>query len=226
MAEPREPLQVRVDDEQHDRHRPEPAHDRVELEDGDEEDGERERAERRAPAPRESGPAGSSREAVRGLRASSSASISRLSPIASVRAPTIATVIQSQSRAGRDLADGEQHPDVRERQREDRVLELHQRREAARERDGRARSRLLCASVSARRRAARARARAPGCSTANPSRQPPGEPGRLTTSVAPCDAGDAAREQARAASSRASPRGSPRRSPAPRARSPRASPPA
>ena len=49
VAEPRDPLQVRVDDEEHDRDRPEPAHERVELEDGDEEDGERE--PRRAPAP-------------------------------------------------------------------------------------------------------------------------------------------------------------------------------
>ena len=102
VAEPRDALQVRVDDEEHDRDRPEPAHERVELEDGDEEDA---RARpRRAPSTcaRESVPAGSSRLAVRGLRASISASISRFRPIASVRAPTIATVTQSQSAADGD----------------------------------------------------------------------------------------------------------------------------
>ena len=46
---------------------------------------------------RVSRPDGSSRAAVRGLRASMRASISRLSPIASERAPTIASVIQSRS---------------------------------------------------------------------------------------------------------------------------------
>ena len=46
MAEPGDALEVRVDDEEEDRDRPEPAHDRVELEDGDEEDRERRCAER------------------------------------------------------------------------------------------------------------------------------------------------------------------------------------
>ena len=46
---------------------------------------------------RDSSPAGSSRRAVRGLRASISASISRFSAIASERAPAIATVIQTRS---------------------------------------------------------------------------------------------------------------------------------
>src|SRR5512133_2122585 len=46
---------------------------------------------------RESRPAGSSRVAVRGLRASISASTSRLMLIASERAPTIASVIQTKS---------------------------------------------------------------------------------------------------------------------------------
>ncbi len=44
---------------------------------------------------RVSNPAGSSRRAVRGLRASISASIRRLSAIASDRAPAMATVIQT-----------------------------------------------------------------------------------------------------------------------------------
>ena len=43
VAEPGDPLEVRVDDETDDRDRPEPAHDRVELPDGGEK--ERERAE-------------------------------------------------------------------------------------------------------------------------------------------------------------------------------------
>ncbi len=43
---------------------------------------------------RDSRPAGISRRAVRGLRASIAASIRRLSAIARLRAPTIATVIQ------------------------------------------------------------------------------------------------------------------------------------
>src|SRR5262249_29687893 len=47
--------------------------------------------------PRESAPDGSSRVAVRGLRASISASTSRLMLIASERAPTIASVIQIRS---------------------------------------------------------------------------------------------------------------------------------
>ena len=45
VAEPREPLQVRVDDEADDRDRPQPAHDRVELEDREQEQRERRGAE-------------------------------------------------------------------------------------------------------------------------------------------------------------------------------------
>ncbi len=48
---------------------------------------------------RDSSPAGISRRAVRGLRASIAASIRRLSAIARLRAPTIATVIQKTWRA-------------------------------------------------------------------------------------------------------------------------------
>ena len=98
VAEPREPLEVRVDDEQRDGDRPQPAHDRVELQDGDEEDDEAART-RAIDLPAGERPAGSSRSAVRGFRASSSASTRRLSAIASVRAPTIASVIQPTSRA-------------------------------------------------------------------------------------------------------------------------------
>ena len=95
MAEPREPLQVRVDDEHRDRDRPQPAHDRVELRDGEEKHGERRHAQREHLA-RESARRSAARAlAVRGFRASSSASTSRFSAIASVRAPTIATVTQT-----------------------------------------------------------------------------------------------------------------------------------
>ena len=97
MAEPREALQVRVDDETDKRDRPQPADDRVELEARDQVHA-RVRARRtQSPATRESMPAGSSRPAVRGLRASISASINLLSPIASERAPTIARVIHKRS---------------------------------------------------------------------------------------------------------------------------------
>ena len=195
MAEPRDPLQIRVDDEEHDGDRPEPAHERVELVDGDEVERERAAAESEHLRHASGGPHGSSRPAVRGLRASTPASISRLSAIASVRAPTIATVIQSRSRARGAPPDGEQRADVGERQREDGVLELDEPREAGAASAGRAGAHVCRCVGRARRRAARARARAPGCSTAKPSRQPPGEPGRLTTSVLPRDARDAAREQ-------------------------------
>ncbi len=56
-----------------------------------------ETAQNRATWTTESWPLGISRPAVRGLRASSRASISRFSAIASDRAPTIATVIQTRS---------------------------------------------------------------------------------------------------------------------------------
>ena len=52
------------------------------------------------------------------------ASISRFSAIASDRAPTIATRDPEQVVRRRDAVDGEERADVRERQREDRVLEL------------------------------------------------------------------------------------------------------
>ena len=97
VAEPRESLEVRVDEEHRDRDRPEPAYDRVELEDRHQEDRERTQRSGRPPATRVSAPLGSSRDAVRGFRASSSASRSRFSAIASVRAPVIATVIQIMS---------------------------------------------------------------------------------------------------------------------------------
>ena len=96
MAEPRDALEVRVDDEAR-----RPGSARASARSG--RAGRRRRGRARARPrrsattwPRESCPAGSSRAAVRGLRASISASIRRFSAIASERAPTIATVIQSE----------------------------------------------------------------------------------------------------------------------------------
>ena len=96
VAEPGEPLEVRVDEEHRHRDRPEPADDRIELADGDQEDGEA-AALNASTWCGVSIPLGSSRAAVRGFCASSSASISRFSAIARVRAPTIASVTQSMS---------------------------------------------------------------------------------------------------------------------------------
>src|SRR5207248_1449998 len=45
MTEPREPLQIRIDDEAEEWDRPQPPHDRIQLETGDEIETERERAE-------------------------------------------------------------------------------------------------------------------------------------------------------------------------------------
>ena len=129
VAEPRDALQVRVDDEHHDRDRPQPADDRLELEHRDEVD-ERARA-RTAPRParaRARRP-GAPASAVRGFRASISASTSRFSPIASVRAPTIATVTQAIGPIPGQPSTREQRADVGERQREDRVLEPDEPRE-------------------------------------------------------------------------------------------------
>ena len=132
VREPGEALQVRVDHEAGNGDRPQPAHERVELADRDQEDARATPGRRATPATTVSRPPGSSRAAVRGLRASMPASISRLRPIASDRAPTIATVIQRRSCADGHAVDREQRADVGERQREDRVLDLHERGEALR----------------------------------------------------------------------------------------------
>jgi hypothetical protein len=78
--------------------------------------------------PRESRPAGMWRDFVRGLRASISASTSRLNAIAADRAPTMAITIQStiQPLCGRGkaaFAKRQQRAGQREGQREHRVLE-------------------------------------------------------------------------------------------------------
>ena len=87
--------------------------------------------------PRESAPDGSSRAAVRGLRASTSASTSRLTDIASVRAPTIATVTQTMSARPGHASTARNAPTYANGQREDRVLDPDERREPPRERGGR-----------------------------------------------------------------------------------------
>ena len=67
VAEPGDALQIGIDDEERDRHGPEPADEWIELEDRDEEDRERDAAQAHDLRARER-PAGSSRAAVRGLR--------------------------------------------------------------------------------------------------------------------------------------------------------------
>ena len=76
-----------------------------------------------------SAPAGSSRIAVRGFLASISASTSRLSPIASVRAPTIATVIQASGPIPGQPSTESSAPTYANGKREDRVLEPDETRE-------------------------------------------------------------------------------------------------
>ena len=184
VAEPRDPLQVRVDDEQHDRHRPEPAHERVELEDGDEEDA-RARA-RRAPAP---APARARRPAARARRCAGSARRARRrsagsAPIASVRAPTIATVTQSQSRPAGISPTASSIPTYANGSAKT-VCSSFTSDAKRRGRETAVRAHVCLCAVSASVSSPSACASA-GRSTANPSRQPPGEPGRLTTSVRPC----------------------------------------
>ena len=79
-------------------------------------------------------PRGSSREAVRGLRASYFASTRRLKPIAALRAATIAATIQSSRQATVDIVQprgtmqGEERAGQGERQREDAVADADERR--------------------------------------------------------------------------------------------------
>ena len=211
MAEPREALEIRVDHETCDRDRPQPADDRVELEAREEVQRERQRAERRHLHARER-PRGSSRPAVRGLRASISASMSRFSPIASEPRADHRERDPEQVVCRRHVVDGQERADVRERQREDRVLDLDERGEAPRVATSALRSRLHVLRGIAGDQLECVR-RAPARSRSKPSRQPPGEPGRFTTSVAATDAGDARARAARAASSRSHRRAAPPRCP-------------
>ncbi len=157
VAEPRPALQVRVDHEPDDGDRPEPVHQRVELVDGNEEQRERAGAEEHHLRLRE--------QPRRELAP-------RRARVARVQAGVDQAVQSHRQRAGTDHRDrdpeqvvrargsvhGEERPDVRERQREDRVLELDERVEPPRIRDQR--SCLACAR-SACRPGARPRAPAP-----------------------------------------------------------------
>ncbi len=132
VAQPCEALQVGIDDEAGDRDRPEPAHDRIELEDGDEEDGEGGPAERGNLG----GPQSTARKLTRG-----GAGIPRIH--LGIDEP----VQRHRERPCADHRDGhpddvpepgpavrsEEDADVRERQREDRVLDLHERGEPPRQ---------------------------------------------------------------------------------------------
>src|SRR5438128_12594008 len=82
----------------------------------------------------------------------------------------------------RDAMHTEQSADVRERQREDRVLDLHERREATRKSDDSGHVCLCSDRPPAIRSIACGSA---GLINAKPSRQPPGDPGRLTIKVCP-----------------------------------------
>src|SRR5262249_9238216 len=183
VTEPRKPLQVRVDDEADHRDRPEPAHDRIELEDRHEEDGQRGEAEP-DDVPR-------TQESTRNLAR-------RGARVARVDAGVDQPVQAHRERPGtdhrhrdpdqvvraRNPVDGEERADVGERQREHRVLDLHERCKTAGVAESARRHvwRWLTSCSPASNSRAWASA---GLITANPSRQPPGEPGRLTTSVLP-----------------------------------------
>ena len=139
---------------------------------------------------RDSSPAGISRRAVRGLRASIAASIRRFSAIARLRAPTIATVIQKQLAAPRAPARGEDRAGVGVRQREHRVLELDQAHEPAGVDGGRAQCAVGRSSSS------RSPCSSAGAMASKSSAQAFGLPGRFTISAAAADAAAAAREHA------------------------------
>ena len=224
MAEPREPLEVRVDDEAR-----RPGSATASARSGRaarrRRRNTRERARRRraAPAAARACPRGSSRLAVRGLRASIPASIRRFSAIASERAPTIATVIQTRSCRARHPVDREKRADVGERQREDRVLDLDERREARRvDGDGACRHVCRCAVVLVGEQPQRVLER--GLEHREPVAAAAGRAGQVDDERRADGRRRRRARAARAASSRSSPPGSPRRSRAPRDRARAASP--
>src|SRR5262249_13676942 len=123
VARPREPLEIRIDDEAHDRDRPEPAHDRIQLPDRGEEERKREEAE--------DDDLGDGQLAARQLPP-------RRARVPCVDPPVDPAAERHSERAGADHrdrdpeevvaawrpADREERADVGERQREDRVLDL------------------------------------------------------------------------------------------------------
>ena len=136
VAEPRHALQVRVDDEHRDRNRPEPADDRLEL-------------KRRDQVQREGGGAegpnlgrgerpGGDLAARRARVSSVELRIDEPVQAHGERPSTHHREGQPDRRAdARESVDGEERADVREREREDGVLELDERGKAPRERERR-----------------------------------------------------------------------------------------
>ena len=135
MAEPRGALEVGVDDEHHDRDRPQPADDGVELEHGDEVDGEREQAERAdvgaRQRPRRELPTGRPRVAGVDLGVHQPVEPHRERPRADHRDGD-----PRHPAPARPPVHREQRSDVGERQREHRVLEPDEPGEPQRERCG------------------------------------------------------------------------------------------
>ena len=147
MAEPGDALQVRVDDEADDRDRPEPPHDlfswktatRKTTNDGDAEERDlRARQQARGQLARSG-----SRIARVELRVDQPVQPHRQRPRADHRDGDPEQVVRRGHAVHR-----EQRADVRERQREQRVLDLHEPREAQREDGGRARHVCRCAVAS------------------------------------------------------------------------------
>ena len=158
VREPGRPLQVRVDDEGRDGDRPEPADDRRELVDGDEEDRERGEAEEHdLPGPERAArelPAGGARVARVDAGVDQPVERHRQAARADHRHRDPEEV-----GGARDAVDGEERADVGEREREDRVLELDEREEELRVAED-ASALMSGGGRSARRRGARARGRA------------------------------------------------------------------
>ena len=160
-------------------------------------------------------PAGSSRVAVRGLRASSCASISRFRPIASDRAPTMATVIHSRSWADGTPFTASSAPTYANGSANS-VCSIFTSRA---KRAGRTATALLTSAgvPSLRRTGAATRARAPSGSPRSRRGSRPASPEGSRRGWSRSSRRRPA-TAARAASSRSSPHESPPRSPGPRAR--------
>ena len=178
VARPGPALEVRVDHEPHDRDRPKPVHERVELVHRDQEDGEREGAE-------ENDLRG--REQPRRQLAARGARVTRVEPRVdqAVQPHRQRTGADHRDRdpdqvvRARRGVDREEGADVREREREDGVLELDEPREPGWICE---RAHVCLCAVGSPARSFSAWSSA-GRRTSKPSRQPPGEPGRLTTRV-------------------------------------------
>ena len=220
VTEPGDPLQIGIDDEEQHRDGPEPAHEADRA--GRRRRGKVPAPRRRAPGP---GPARASPQEARArpyreLRASSSASISRFSPIASVQAPTIATVTQSQSAAEASRRVRAASPRRRTARRRRCARASPARRSGAGARR-RSRSRLPVRRLGLGEQAERMPERRPQHRIAVPAAA--GRAGQVDPERARVDTGDPTRSTACGVSP-ARPPGSPRRSPAPPSRSPGASP--